>query len=95
MTKFFEENKFHAPRLVGDELNELIEEAMKYVAKDHRFYRRRIEERLTEKRRAVVSYHSSYTRGLEIYLDGKNEISDSDFDNLYTNELGLKYNLPL
>jgi hypothetical protein len=95
MTKFFEENKFHAPRLVGDELNELIEEAIKYVTKDHRFYRRHIEEDLTEKQRVVVSYHSSYTRGLEIYLDKTRRISDYDFDNLYSNDLGLKYDLPL
>lgn len=95
MTKFFEENKFHAPRLVGDDLAELVEEAMKYVAKDHRFYRRHIEEGLTEKQRAVVSYHSSYTRGLEIYLDKTRRISDYDFDNLYSNDLGLKYDLPL
>lgn len=95
MTKFFEENKFHAPRLVGDDLIELVEEAMKYVARDHRFYRRHIEESLAKKQRAVVSYHSSYTRGLEIYLDETRRISDYDFDNLYSNDLGFKYDLPL
>lgn len=95
MIRFFEEKKSHAPRLVGNDLNELNEEAMKYVVKEHRFYRMYIKECLTEKHRAVVSYHSSSTRGLEIYLDEKNEISDSDFQNLYTNQLRLKYNLPL
>lgn len=95
MTRFFAENKFHAPRLVGDELNELVEEAMKYVSKEQRFYSMQIEERLLEKQRAVVSYHSSYTRGLEIFLDKNNEISDSDFDILCTKQLALKYNFPL
>lgn len=95
MTSFFEENKFHAPRLVGNDLDELIEEAMKYVSTDHRFYSTHIKECLINKRRAVVSYHSSYTHGLEIFLDENNAISDLDFENLYSNDLAYKYNLPL
>lgn len=93
MTRFYEENIKHPPMLVGDDLTELVAEAMKYVTREHMFYGREIEERLLKIKTATVSRFSCTINGLIILLDEHHRITSADIENLYPRELFNKYDI--
>ena len=82
MIRFTEKTESHCARLVGDDMEQLIEEAMKYVTKHRTFYEKSMREELRTDGSSHVSGFSSSLGGLFIYYDPDCVVDDDDFKNL-------------
>ena len=94
MTRFVGKTENHSARLAGDNMDQLIDEAMKYVIRDRQFYENSIREDLLKKGNSIVSIHStSLSCPLCIYFDPDWTMNDDDFKNLSSPLFRMRYDI--
>ena len=82
-TKFFNRAVGHANILVGDNIDQLVSEAMNHVARLRDYYRNDIRQSLQDLGAACVSNHSTGDkRSLFVVLDKEHQVSDEDWQNM-------------
>lgn len=93
-TKFFERGAERANILVGDDIDQLVSEAMNHVARLRDYYRNDIRQSLQNLGKACVSSHSTGDRkALFIILDKEKRVSDEDWQNMAARSIERKYNI--
>jgi len=92
MIQLYRETGKHSVRIIGDDRNELLDEAMKYVTKETDFYKRYIAENLLKFNNSVISKHSNaFGDIIGIYYDPEHKISKEDAENSDGREFYRKY----
>lgn len=82
----------HGARLIGENINELVTESLKYVSRLKSFYEASIREDLEQKGWSVISSHSCFLgTSLFIYHDPENKITEEDANNLSGKEMFYRY----
>lgn len=82
----------HSARLVGDNIDALVNEAMKYVIRSREFYERAIRTDLESRGNSTISVHScSLSSGLFIYYDPQENITDNDAISLSGRDMYMKF----
>ena len=84
-TKFFNRAVGHANILVGDNIDQLVSEAMNHVARLRDYYRNDIRQSLQDLGAACVSNHSTG--------DKEHQVSDEDWQNMAIRDIERKYNI--
>lgn len=93
-TKFFNRAAGHANILVGDNIDQLVGEAMNHVARLRDYYLDDIRQSLQDSGTACVSNHSTGDgRSLFIVLDKEEKVSDEDWQNMAARDIERKYNI--
>lgn len=93
-TKFFNRAAGHANILVGDNIDQLVDEAMHHVARLRDYYRDDIRQSLQDSGKACVSKHSTGNgKSLFIVLDKEKQVSDEDWQNMAARDIERKYNI--
>lgn len=85
------EANYLSTRLIGNNINVLLTEAMKYVTVCRDFYKIEIRKALENGRVGVVSHFSCpFPNGLFIYYDPNNEITEEEANNMFHQDLEKK-----
>ena len=93
-TKFFNRVIGHANILVGNDIDQLVNEAMNRVARLRDYYQTNIRQSLQDLGAACVSNHSTGDRkSLFIVLDKEYQVSDEDWQNMTIRDIERKYNI--
>lgn len=93
-TKLFNRAADRANILVGDNIDQLVDEAMYHVARLRDYYRDDIRQSLQNSGRACVSKHSTGNgKSLFIVLDKEKQVSDEDWQNMAARDIERKYNI--
>lgn len=93
-TKLFNRAAGSANILVGDNIDQLVSEAMNRVARLRDYYRDDIRQSLQESGRACVSNHSTGDhKSLLIVLDKEKRVSDEDWQNMAVRGIERKYDI--
>lgn len=93
-TKFFNRAAGRANILVGDNIDQLVSEAMNHIARLRDYYRDDIRQSLQNSGKACVSSHSTGDRkALFIILDKEKRVSDEDWQNMAARSIERKYNI--
>jgi len=81
-----------ALRIVGNDLEQILETAMQRVTRERAFYENNIKECLLKHNWSMVSCHSCNERnGISIIYDPENQIPVEELETLTTKELRRKY----
>jgi len=89
---FAKETEINSNRIIGNDIDILIHEAMKYIIRLKDFYEREIKQELQTKGYSVVSNHSCcFNKGIFIYFDPDSKIDTKDIYNLSGREFSKKY----
>lgn len=82
----------HGARLIGDNIDELVKEGLKYVSRLKSFYEASIREELEQNGWATISNHSCFLgNSLFIYYDPEKNITEEEANNLSGKEMSIKY----
>lgn len=93
-TKFFNRAAGHANILVGDNIDQLVSEAMNHVARLRDYYRNDIRQSLQDLGTACISNHSTGDgRSLFVILDKEHQVSDEDWQNMAIRDIERKYDI--
>lgn len=93
-TKLFNRAAGHANILVGDNIDQLVDEAMHHVARLRDYYRDDIRQSLQDSGKACVSMHSTGDgRALFIVLDKENRVPNEAWQTMRAREIECKYNI--
>ena len=92
MTRLINATENHSMIMIGDNIEEILSESMKYVVKERDYYLKSIKEELQERNNSIVTHWScSYGYSLIIYFDKNNEVSIDDIEKLNSKEFYRTY----
>lgn len=93
-TKLFERGAVGANILVGEDIDQLVNDAMQCVARLQEYYRNDIRQSLQDFGRAIVSNHSTGNhKTLLIVLDKRHQVPDEAWQNMTTQDIQRNYNI--
>lgn len=93
-TNFFNRAVGLANILVGDNIDQLVSEAMNHVARLRDYYRNDIRQSLQNSGVAYISNHSTGDRkSLFAVLDKEHQVSDEDWQNMAIRDIERKYDI--